>query len=47
MVAAAHAPDDAAIEDLRKAAWYIEREIERRERNGFGSHGDKHGSGGL
>lgn len=22
-----------AIEDLRKAAWYIQREIERRERN--------------
>jgi len=23
-----------AIEDLRKAIWYVEREIQRRERNG-------------
>ena len=24
-----------AIEDLNKAAWYVQREIERRERNGY------------
>jgi len=27
----------AAIEDLKKAAWYIQREIEKREKNGAAS----------
>lgn len=29
-----HGTEDAALVDLRKAAWYINREIERRSRHG-------------
>lgn len=29
-----HGTEDAALVDLRKAAWYIHREIERRSKNG-------------